>query len=182
APQIAAEVQVGADLHAARLCGFQRIHEHCLHFSVERRGDAAEVEPVIAFERRVKSVIGPGGLFKAGIFAVVYDRGAADIESLFKEICPHALTLQVDMPRFDVIAFEHGYSPPAEAVVRKGSDHRDVHAGSGKAHCDVHFAAADVDVEMAGSLESIGGFGAEPHHDLPESDEAHHSSPFTCVS
>src|SRR5699024_11413584 len=55
-PEVAAEIQVRTDFHAACFCGFQRRSQHVLQFCIEGRGDAAEMEPVVAFEGSIEII------------------------------------------------------------------------------------------------------------------------------
>src|SRR5699024_12715767 len=56
-PEVAAESQVRTDFHAACFCGFQRRSQHVLQFCIEGRGDAAEMEPVVAFECSIEIIV-----------------------------------------------------------------------------------------------------------------------------
>src|SRR5699024_3292872 len=53
----AAEIQVRTDYHAACFCGVQRRSQHVLQFCIEGRDDAAEMEPVVAFECSIEIIV-----------------------------------------------------------------------------------------------------------------------------
>ena len=159
-PQLAAEVAVEADRQPLFLRHAQHVHDELAAIRPQRRGDAAQVQPVKALQQRAKVVVREVILRQGAVLAVIDDLARADAVARLQIVRAQPVGGRLlrggeDHRRaVDVVGAQHTHRALAEAVVGHDRKERAVHAEIGQRQRDVGLAAA------------IAGFKARSHADL----------------
>ena len=138
APQAAAEVAVKADGQALAFGHLEHIHHQGAAVGGQRRGDAAQMQPVEAVQQRVQVDAGEVVLGDGAVLAVVGDLGGADAVAGLEVIGAQTVGGHVLLGGQDhggavhVVGAQHAHRALAQAVVGHHAEEGAVHAEVGQ--------------------------------------------------
>ena len=148
APEHAAEVAVEADRQALFLSDAQHIQHQLAAIRAERRGDAAQVEPVKALQQRAQIDIRKIILRHGAVLSVIDDLARADSVSGFKVIGAQTVSRRFfrcgknHRRAVNVVGTQPADGAFAQTVIRNDREERAVYAEVGERERDIGFAAA----------------------------------------
>ena len=177
APQAAAEVAVKADGQPLRLGHLQQVHGQGAAVGGQRRGDAAQVQPVVAVQQGVQVHAGEVVLGDGAVLAVVGDfRGADAVAGLqiigAQTVGGHILLGGQDHGgAVDVVGAQPAHRALAQAVVGHHAEEGAVHAEVGQGQGDVGLAAAIAGFKAGGHADLLVVRRGQAEHDLAAGDE-----------
>ena len=177
APEHAAEIAVKADRQPLFLGDAQHIQHQLAAIRAERRGDAAQVQPVKALQQRAqidvrKIVFGHGA-----VLAVVNDLAGADAVARLQVIRAQTVGRrflrrgQDHRGAVHVVGAQPAHGALAEAVAWHDGEERAVHAEVGQREGDVGLAAAIAGLKPGGHADFFVVRRRQAKHDFAHRDE-----------
>ena len=177
APQGRAEVAVEADGQALLLGLLAHIDDETAAVGSQRRGNAAQVQPVEALQQLVQIDLGEIVLGDGAVLAVIDDLGGADAVAGLEVVCTQTvggrlIRLGEDHGgAVDVVGAQPAHGALAEAVVRHDAEEGAVHAEVCQCEGDVGLAAAVAGLKVGGHAELFVVRRGQAQHDLAAGDE-----------
>ena len=160
APQGRAEVAVKADSQALLFGHLEHIDDEAAAVGAQCRGNAAQVQPVVAVQQSVQIDLGEVILGNGTVLAVINDLGSADAVASLQIISTQPVggglvgLGQDHGSAMHIVGAQPAHRALAQAVVGHYAEEGAVHTQVGQGQCNVGLAAA------------VAGFKAGCHADL----------------
>src|SRR5699024_11188677 len=172
-PQLAAVVQIAADLDAAGLGGLAGFAADVHDIGAQRRRDAGEVEPVHALKDGVPVEIGGGSLLDGGVRAVIDAHRAALRSALLVVVDADTVAAAHDLGGVDAVAAQAVDGALADGMGGQLGDEHGVRAIVGQRDSHVGFAAAEGEFEGGSLNETLIVVRLQANHQLAEGYDFH---------
>ena len=176
-PQRAAEVAVKADGHALLLGDLHGIHHQLAAVGAQRRGDAAQVQPVKAVQQGIQVHVGVVVLGKGAVFAVIGDLAGPDAVTGFQVIGAQAMGggLLGGGENHGGAVHVVGAQPPhrafAQTVVGHHTEKGAVNAQVGQCQRNVGLAASVAGLKAGSHADFFVVGRSQTQHDFTDGDE-----------
>ena len=167
-PQLAAVVQVAADLHAVSFRGLAGLLADLHHIGAQRRGDAGEVEPLHALKNGIPVEISRSRLGNGGMGAVINAHAGTLGSALLVEVDAHTVAAAGDLAGVHTVAAQAVHRRLADGVGGQLGDVSGVQAIVGQADGHVGLTAAESEFQVVGLDEALVVIGLQADHQLAE--------------
>src|SRR5699024_6897418 len=165
-PELAAVVQVAADLDAVGLGGLAGFAAEIEKIGAKRRRDAGEVEPIDAFKDRIPVEIGGRGFLNGGVGAVIDADRTALGSALLIVIDADTVAAADNLGGIDAVAAQAVDRALADCMGRQLGDEDRIGAIVGERDGHVGFAAAEGEFEGGSLDKALVVIRLQPDHQL----------------
>ena len=177
-PQLAAVVQVAADLHAVSLSSLAGLAADLDNILAQSRGDAGEVEPIHALEDLLPIEIGRLCQLDGAVGTVVDADRTTLRSALLVVVDTNAVTATGDHAGVNAVAAQAVDSGLTDGVCGQLSDESCVQAVVGQRNSNVGLAAAEAELQVVGLNEALIVERLQTDHQLAKSNNFHCSISF----
>ena len=154
-PQLAAVVQVAADLHAVCLCSLAGLAADLNDVLAQSRGDAGEVEPVHALEDLVPVEVRGLSQLDGAVGTVVDADGTTLGSALLVVVDADTVTAAGDHAGIDAVAAQAVDSGLADGMCGQLGDESSIQAVVCQRDCNVGLAAAEAELQAVSLNETL---------------------------
>ena len=176
-PERRAEVAVEADGQALLLGGLEHVDDEAAAVGGQRRGDAAQVQPVEAVQQGVEVHLREIVLGDDAVLAVIDDLGGTDAIAGLQIVGAKAVRGglvrlgQNHGGAVDIVGAQPAHGALAQAVVGYDAEEGAVHAKVCQSQGDIGLAAAVAGLEAGGHADLLVVRRGQTQHDLTAGDE-----------
>jgi len=172
-PQLAAVVQVAADLDAMSLGSLAGLAADLDDVLAQGRGDAGEVEPVHALEDGIPVEVGGGGQLDGGVCAVIDADRATLRSTLLVEVDADTVTTAGDLAGVNAVAAQAVHSGLTDGMSGQLGNEGCVDAVVGQRNSNVGLAAAEAELQVVGLNEALIVERLQTDHQFAKSNDFH---------
>ena len=172
-PQLAAVVQVAADLHAVSLSSLAGLAADLDNILAQSRGDAGEVEPIHALEDLIPIKVGRLSQLDSAVGTVVDADGTTLRSALLVVVDAHTVTAAGDHAGINAVATQAVDSGLTDSVCGELGNESCVQTVVGQRNSNVSLAAAEGELQAVGLNETLVVEGLQTDHQFAKSNDFH---------
>ena len=172
-PQLAAVVQVAADLHAVSLSSLAGLQADLNNICTQSRGDAGEVEPVHALEDLIPIKVGGLSQLDGAVGTVVDADGTTLRSTLLVVVDANAIAAAGDHAGVNAVTAQAVDSGLTDCVCGELSDESCVQTVVGQRNSNVCLAAAEGELQAVSLNETLVVERLQTDHQFAKSNDFH---------
>ena len=172
-PQLAAVVQVAADLHAMSLSSLAGLAADLDNVLAQSRGDAGEVEPIHALKDLLPIKVGRLSQLDRAVSTVVDADGTTLRSALLVVVDAHTVTAAGDHAGINAVAAQAVDSGLTDRVCGELGNEGCVQAVVGQRNSNVGLAAAEGELQAVSLNETLVVEGLQTDHQFAKSNDSH---------